>query len=184
MSDEVSWYREYFKETYDTWIAVAGRVGVRDHSARHDIVQQVLKELWECRERIAADRRVLDAFMYKRVKNRVIDRWKAAERRPEVPVGEFLGELQPVGVPDTRAYSDGDWAETIDAKKWLVDLVNSLDERDRGHVILVALGVPPQVRAELLGITEGNERVRWHRLRKRLAALIEKPETEGQGTAE
>lgn len=180
MSDEVSWYREYFKETYDTWIAVAGRLGVRDHSARQDIVQQVFKELWESRGRIASDRPVLQAFMYKRVKNRVIDRWKAAQRRPEVPVGEFLRELQPVA--DTHIYSDRDWADTVDAKKWIIDLVNSLGERDRGHVVLVALGAPPQVRAELLGITEGNERVRWHRLKNRLAALIENPDTEGQGT--
>ncbi|MEU3552543.1 RNA polymerase sigma factor [Streptomyces longwoodensis] len=184
MSDGVSWYREYFKETYDTWIALAGRAGVRDHSARQDIVQQVFKELWEARERIGTRHRSdLDAFMAKRVKLRVIDRWRAQERRSEVPVGEFLRELQPVGLVDARACSDAHWADTVDSKKWIIDLINSLDERERGHVVLVALGAEPQVRAELLGLSPGNERVRWHRLRKKLAHLIENPEKEGQGVA-
>lgn len=184
MSDGVSWYRAYFKDTYDTWTAFAGRVGVREVHDREDIVQQVFLELWKARghEAVCPHRFALNAFMRTRVTHRMIDRWKAQRRRPEQLVGEFCQRLDVEAWPS--ADSAENWASVVDSAKWITELVNALSERERGHVVLVALGVGPQTRAELLGLSPGAERVRWHRLRKRLQDQLGLPMTGEQEATE
>ncbi|MFJ3799956.1 RNA polymerase sigma factor [Streptomyces sp. NPDC090088] len=168
MNDGESWFAAYFRQTYDVWIGWAGRAGVRDAGARHDIVQQAFKELWLAWDGVDRSTSSLNAFMCVRVKSRVIDRWREKKQRPEVSASEFLDELGSAGHPLGGLCSDRDWAAEMDRRKWFGDLISSLGDVDRSHVLLVALGAAPKERAEILGLSPGNERVRWHRLKERI----------------
>ena len=131
---------------------------LRDHQAAEDAVQEAFSRIYAVRSSLD-ENRSFSAYLFTVVKRICIDELRKRKRSPALP-----GDP-----PDLPV----DSAESEYIRRWerleRIHLLAALDEKDRRILLAFSLeGKPSRQIARETGLTDGQVRVRLHRIRSRL----------------
>ena len=131
---------------------------LHDPQTAEDAVQEAFSRIWAVRSGRVAERS-FSAYLYTIVKRICIDTLRKHHRFPSLP-----GELPDLPVESAEAEYINRW-ERLNR----VHLLAGLDEEDRKLLLAFSLeGKPTKQIAGELNLTDGQVRIRLHRIRKRL----------------
>src|SRR4051794_23974926 len=181
-----------FAELVDAWspglMRMAGMY-VRDRAVAEEVVQETWIAVLRGIDRFEG-RSSLKTWVYRILMNTAKTRGQRESR--SVPFSAAAGGDEPAVDPDRFLDAEHQWAggwmlgpaewptpeeellqgETLEA---ILAAVEQLPEQQRAVITLRDLdGFPPEEVSELLGITDGNQRVLLHRARSKVRTAIEK----------
>ncbi len=130
-----------------------------------DLFQEICIQLWKSYPSFKANSKV-STWMYRVALNTAIS-WMRKEKRHKYN-GSFT-EREAMINDDFPFYIEAEKKEQI---KWLYQAIESLSKFDKTLVLLYLEDVTNPEIAEILGITEGNVRVKMNRIRKKLKILL------------
>ena len=158
------------EQLIDRWRAKAeayARGMLHDPQAAEDAVQEAFSRIYAARRSLDA-KSSFSAYLYTIVKRICIDEIRKRKRFPELP-GEMPEEL--VDSAESEYIGHLERLEKIHA-------LAGLDFEDRRILLAFSLeNRPTKAIAEELGMTDGQVRVRLHRIRKRLRRELKKHES-------
>ena len=130
-----------------------------------DLFQEICIQLWKSYPCFKANCKV-STWMYRVALNTAIS-WMRKEKKHKLN-GRFT---------DKEAMINDDFPFYIEAEKkeqinWLYQAIESLSKFDKTLVLLYLEDVPNPEIAEILGISQGNVRVKMNRIRKKLKILL------------
>jgi len=141
---------------------------VRDESDRQDIYQEVLIHLWKSLDGFRGESN-LGTWMYRVAVNTCLG-WLRHEKR-RCRLLERAREEQPAAVP---VMGTGSETNPDEAVQRLYACVARLAPVDRLLVSLYLEEMPSAEIGAVLGISEGNVRVKLHRIKNQLREMMEK----------
>ncbi len=131
---------------------------LHDPQAAEDAVQEAFSRIWAVRSGLEAERS-FSAYLYTILKRICIDTLRKHHRFPSLP-----GELPDLPVDSAEAEYINRW-ERLNR----IHLLAGLDEADRKLLLAFSLeGKPTRQIAGELNLSDGQVRIRLHRIRKRL----------------
>ncbi len=161
--DAEAQFRALFTDSYSALRRYAHHRGLSPADSE-DLVAEVFTIAWRRIDDVPAD---AVPWLFAVARN-VLRNTRRAERRR----ARMLARLPP---PEIQLPPEPDRRREIDLVRGALD---SLDARDRELLVLIAWdGLMPQQAASALGWTPGATRVRLHRARNRLAAVLASTET-------
>ncbi|MEW1677974.1 sigma-70 family RNA polymerase sigma factor [Streptomyces noursei] len=162
-------FNAYFRRTLTPWIGRVRWAGGLSLEDAEEITSQLFMEMYKQVDSIA-DAAAADRFMRLRMKSRIIDFYRRSDesrKRELLPDCDVLND-RPAGLhPSTHPE---EWLEFEESGKTVADTLNCLSPADRVHLRMRWLGFGASECAAVLEIKPGAERVRWHRLKKRLVS--------------
>ena len=141
---------------------------VRDESDRQDIYQEVLIHLWKSLDGFRGESN-LGTWMYRVAVNTCLGWLRHEKRRSRLL--ERACEEQPAAVP---VMGTGSETNPDEAVRQLYACVARLAPVDRLLVSLYLEEMPSAEIGAVLGISEGNVRVKLHRIKNQLREMMEK----------
>lgn len=141
---------------------------VRDEADRQDIYQEVLIHIWKSLDTFRGQSN-LGTWMYRVAVNTCLG-WLRHEKRRHLKL-ERAGEEQPVGI---AALGVGVETNLDDDIQQLYTCIARLAPVDRLLVSFYLEELATAEMAAVLGISEGNVRVKLHRIKKQLREMWEK----------
>ena len=147
-------FRELLERSHARWAGIARAYA--EVSDRDDLVQEIALQVWQSLNQFTG-RSSLDTWAYRVALNTALAwRRKAATRTKKLPQSTAnIAEL-----PGDRG-SEGDVQQVLDR------FLASLADGDRAVLLLHLDGLSHADAAEVLGISEGAYRTRFHRVRRR-----------------
>ena len=142
---------------------------VRGDEARKDVYQEVLIQLWRGLDTFQG-KSSLATWVYRVAVNTCLAYLRGERRRTRLLDPETRADRQPAAAEDGPASV----AEHDDDVRRLYACVNELPVADRMLVSLYLEDADTAEMAGVLGISEGNVRVRLHRIRKELKDIWER----------
>ena len=140
---------------------------VHDEEERQDVCQEVMVHVWR-RLSDFEGRAQVSTWIYRVTVNTCIDHLRAAQRRNR------LIEEEPAGDPPTGADTAFEPDQALeDDVQHLHECIRRLPTLEKALISLYLEDLDTREMAAVLGISEGNVRVKLHRTRKRLKALWE-----------
>lgn len=140
---------------------------VRDEDERQDVCQEVMAHIWRGLDEFRGESQ-LSTWVYRVTVNTCIDHLRAAKRRNR------LTEGSPQGDPPTDAVAVFYPEQALeDDVQYLHECVRRLPSLDRALISLYLEDLDTREIAAVLGISEGNARVKLHRTKKRLKEIWE-----------
>lgn len=130
-----------------------------------DLFQEICIQLWRSYPKFNHNSKV-STWMYRVALNTAIS-WIRKEKKHKNN-GCFTDNEKSIN-DDFPFYVEAEKKEQIN---WLYQAIESLTKFDKTLVLLYLEDVPNQEIAEILGITEGNVRVKMNRIRKKLKILL------------
>ncbi|GAB2814616.1 RNA polymerase sigma factor [Actinoallomurus bryophytorum] len=158
--------RERFTALYDryrkrVWAYAAGRAGAE---AADEIVSETFMAAWRRRREIPSAEL---PWLFGVARNVIRDAVRAEARRASLTAALRRRTEEPAA----------DVAEDVVDRLAMLGAMADLPDTDREVLTLMAWqGLSPHEAAGVLGCTAANARVRLHRARKRLAALVQVPQ--------
>jgi RNA polymerase sigma-70 factor, ECF subfamily len=147
-------FRELLERNHGRWAGIARAYG--EASERDDLVQEIALQVWQNLERFAG-RSSLDTWAYRVALNTALAwRRKAATRTTKLTQSTT-----------STAELPGDRGCERDVQRVLDRFLASLSDGDRAVLLLHLDGLAQADAAEVLGISEGAYRTRFHRVRRR-----------------
>lgn len=145
-----------FEEIYTEWSPKVYRLCMgyaNDHDQAKDLVQDTFIAIWQ---NLAGFRKeaAIGTWIFRIATNICL---RSAEKKQKYPNTEL-----PFNLADT---ADSPKEEKIE---FLYKCVSELEEADRIIISLVLEGIPQAEIAAIVGITEGNTRVKIHRIKQKL----------------
>jgi RNA polymerase sigma-70 factor (ECF subfamily) len=180
-----------FAELVDAWspgLMRMARMYVRDRAVAEEVVQETWIAVLRGIERFEG-RSSLKTWVYRILMNTAKTRGQRESR--SVPFSAAAGGDEPSVDPDRFLGADHQWAGgwMLGPSEWptpeeellqdetraeILRAIDGLPEQQRAVITLRDVeGFPPDEVAELLGITDGNQRVLLHRARSKVRAAIE-----------
>jgi RNA polymerase sigma-70 factor, ECF subfamily len=141
---------------------------VRDEEQRQDVFQEVLINIWESLDSFKGNSQ-LSTWIYRVAVNTCLGYSRSESRRRKV-----FDETRQVDfetVPDQEG--TGNSEELEEDLRRLYDCINLLQPIEKTLVSLYLEDVSTAEMSEILGITEGNIRVKLHRIKKVLKEKME-----------
>lgn len=151
-------FRDLLERSHARWTGIARAYAeARD---RDDLVQEIAMQIWQSLDRFA-ERSSLDTWAYRVALNTALAwRRKVAKRSNKMTRSTAdISEL-----PDNRG-SEGDVQRVLD------QFLASLSDADRAVLVLHLDGLSHTDAAEVLGISAGAYRTRFHRIRRRFEEI-------------
>ena len=145
---------------------------VRDEADRQDIYQEVLIHLWKSLDGFRGESS-LGTWMYRVAVNTCLGWLRREQRRSHML--EQAREEQPLAFPVTSTGPNPDPDEPV---RRLYARVARLAPVDRFLVSLYLEEMPSAEIGAVLGISEGNVRVKLHRIKNQLREMLEKEDYE------
>ena len=130
-----------------------------------DLFQEICIQLWKSYPSFKSNSKV-STWMYRVALNTAIS-WIRKEKKHQN--NGFIADRESFIKDDFPFYVEAEKQEQI---KWLYQALESLSKFDKTLVLLYLEDVPNPEIAEILGITEGNVRVKMNRIRKKLKILL------------
>jgi RNA polymerase sigma-70 factor, ECF subfamily len=146
----------------------------RDGERRKDVFQEVLINVWESLGSFKGEAHI-STWIYRIAVNTCLGYVRSEKRRRNL-LDETI-EVDSETVPDQAGA--GDSAAMEEDIRRLYDCINLLQPIEKTLVSLYLEDVSPAEIADILGIREGNVRVKMHRIKK---VLKEKMEGDGHGS--
>ena len=147
---------------------------VRDEDQRKDVFQDVLIHIWESLHSFEG-RAHISTWIYRITVNTCLGYKRTEYRRRKV--FDESANVDPETTPDIAGGAEGmDMDQEITR---LYDCINQLQPIEKTLVSLYLEDLSTAEMADIVGISEGNVRVKLHRIKK---ALKEKLEGNGHGT--
>lgn len=147
-------FRELLERSHARWAGIARAYAeARD---RDDLVQEIALQVWQNLDRFSG-RSSLDTWAYRVALNTALAwRRKSATRTKKLTQS-----------PANLAESPGQQGSESDVQRVLDRFLCSLADGDRAVLLLHLDGLSQADAAEVLGISEGAYRTRFHRIRRR-----------------
>jgi RNA polymerase sigma-70 factor (ECF subfamily) len=139
---------------------------VTDPDGRKDAYQEVLVHLWKSMDSFEG-RSQLSTWVYRIAVNTCLGYLRAEKRRKKV-----FDEDASVETREIADESPGSMQTETDVER-LYGCISQLEPVDRALVSLYLEDVSSREMAEILGISEGNVRVKLHRIKKSLKEIWE-----------
>jgi RNA polymerase sigma factor (sigma-70 family) len=140
---------------------------VRDENVRQDICQEITVHIWRSLSAFQG-RSGLSTWVYRITVNTCLDNLRAAHRRSRL-VQDGLPEDSEIFAVATREPGP----ELEDDVRHLHECIRRLPPLEKTLISLYLEDVGTREMAEILGISEGNVRVKLHRTKQRLRDLWE-----------
>lgn len=153
-----------FEEIYDTYSPRVYRLCmgyVNDHDAAKDLVQEIFITVWQNLPKFRNESSV-STWVYRIATNTCL---RQLEKEKRMPRAEF-----PKQVEDAKEPSHDEKIE------FLYKCISELQETERIIISLELENVPQADIAAITGISEGNVRVKIHRIKEKLTAKFSKNE--------
>ena len=171
-------YFEYLYEKYFNHIARFINTQYRiDPDSSKDITQEIFKVMWKKREKLYVEneKKILN-WIYVTAKKKV------AEYNRKRRKYNFDSDADPEELPNDSAveYEDSVHNEGYDNveekyQKYLKEIKETLTEKEQTlFELMVEKDFDQREAAAVLGLSDVNFRVRWHRLRNKLKPIVEK----------
>jgi RNA polymerase sigma-70 factor (ECF subfamily) len=141
---------------------------VRDEHERRDVFQEVLIHIWEGLDRFG-EKSQISTWIYRIAVNTCLGHIRMQTRRRKVFDGSVYVDQETIA--DASA-SEGS-AETEHAVSRLYDCINQLLPLEKTLVSLYLEDLRTEQMSEVVGISEGNVRVKLHRIKKKLKEMME-----------
>jgi len=141
---------------------------VRDDDERRDVFQEVLIHIWEGLDRFE-EKSQMSTWIYRIAVNTCLGHIRMQTRRRKVFDGS--ANVDQEAIPDESA--DEGAAETEQAVNHLYDCIDQLLPLEKTLVSLYLEDLSTEQMAEVVGISEGNVRVKLHRIKKKLKEMME-----------
>jgi RNA polymerase sigma-70 factor, ECF subfamily len=147
-------FRELLERSHARWAGIARAYA--ETSDRDDLVQEIALQVWQSLDRFTG-RSSLDTWAYRVALNTALAwRRKTAMRTKKLTQSTAnIAELP------------GDGGSEGDVQRVLDRFLTSLADGDRAVLLLHLDGLSHADAAEILGISEGAYRIRFHRVRRR-----------------
>jgi RNA polymerase sigma factor (sigma-70 family) len=142
---------------------------VGDGEARKDVFQQVLINIW-CSLESFESRAGIGTWIYRIATNTCLGYLRSEKRRKRVFEAQAPVDPESIGDPG-GGDEDADREEEVQR---LYQCVMQLKPVNRALISLYLEDVPTSEMAEILGISEGNVRIKLHRVKQSLKALMER----------
>jgi RNA polymerase sigma-70 factor (ECF subfamily) len=147
---------------------------VRDEEQRKDVFQEVLINIWESLDSFRGDSQI-STWIYRIAVNTCLGHSRTQARRRKVI--DETREVELEEIPD-QAVDDEAGKMEEDVRR-LYDCINMLQPIEKTLISLYLEDVGTAEISEVLGISEGNVRVKLHRIKK---VLKERLEGSGHGS--
>mgnify|MGYP001224164300 CR=1 FL=1 len=141
---------------------------VRDEEQRKDVFQELLINIWESLDSFKGNSQI-GTWIYRIAVNTCLGYARTEKRRRKV--FDETKEVDFETVSDQTA--GGDAAQMEEDVRRLYDCINMLQPIEKTLVSLYLEDVSTTEMSEILGITEGNVRVKLHRIKKVLKEKME-----------
>jgi RNA polymerase sigma factor (sigma-70 family) len=141
---------------------------VRDEDERRDVFQEVLIHMWEGLDRFE-EKSQMSTWIYRIAVNTCLGHIRMQTRRRKVFDG--TENVDQEAIPDESA--DEGAAETEQAVNRLYDCIDQLLPLEKTLVSLYLEDLSTERMADVVGISEGNVRVKLHRIKKKLKEMME-----------
>jgi RNA polymerase sigma factor (sigma-70 family) len=141
---------------------------VREEHERQDVFQEVLIHIWEGLGRFE-DKSQISTWIYRIAVNTCLGHIRMQTRRRKVFDGS--ANVDQETIPDESA-SEGT-PETDQAIDQLYDCIDQLLPLEKTLVSLYLEDLSTEQMSEVVGISEGNVRVKLHRIKKKLKEMME-----------
>lgn len=156
-----------FEQVYQTYSPKVYRLCrgyVGDADWAKDLTQEVFISIWQALPAFRGDAAV-STWVFRIATNACLRQLAREQRRPARPTAS--GDLPevPASLPETA---------TDERLAKLYYAIGTLPETDRLLIGLVLEGLPQAEIAAVLGIADGNARVRIHRVKERITATLRK----------
>ena len=146
-------FRELLERSHARWAGIARAYA--EAPDRDDLMQEIALQVWQNLDRFT-ERSNLDTWAYRVALNTALAwRRKAATRSEKLP----RSTANTAELPGDRG-SEGDVQRVLDR------FLSSLSDGDRAVLLLHLDGLSQADAAEVLGISEGAYRTRFHRVRR------------------
>ncbi len=158
-------FYEVYEEYYDR-VRRFILTSVKNRWVADDLIQETFLRIFQNLPKIR-DQSKLSSWVFRIAANLCQDYFRSAKRSPllfeDNPAGELPGERSPER-----------HVERYQLSLWVQDLINELPEPLRQVIFLCDIKQESyQEAADLLGISLENVKIRLHRARKRLKAIVE-----------
>jgi RNA polymerase sigma-70 factor (ECF subfamily) len=141
---------------------------VRDEVERGDVFQEVLIHIWEGLDRFE-EKSQLSTWIYRIAVNTCLGHIRMQTRRRKV--FDERSSIDEATLPDDTS---GEAAEEAEREIGLLyDSINQLLPVEKTLVSLYLEDLSTEQMAEVVGISEGNVRVKLHRIKKKLKEMVE-----------
>ncbi|MGE0812650.1 MAG: sigma-70 family RNA polymerase sigma factor [Vicinamibacterales bacterium] len=179
-------FGELVRATMPRLLAVARRIVGNDEDAR-DTLQEAYASAFRALDRFAGEAR-LSTWLHRIVVNTGLMRLRTRKRRPEEPLEVLLPSYREDG---HQAIEPVEWREGVDValerketRAYVRAQIDKLPENYRTVLLLRDIEeMPTSEAAAVLGISENAVKIRLHRARQALRALIDerfRPPAQGQ----
>jgi RNA polymerase sigma factor (sigma-70 family) len=142
---------------------------VGDGEARKDVFQQVLINIW-CSLDSFESRAAIGTWIYRIATNTCLGYLRSEKRRKRV--FDDRAVVDPGSVPDPG--NDAESTQREEEVQQLYECLLQVEPVNRALISLYLEDVPTPEMAEILGISEGNVRVKLHRVKQNLKGLMER----------
>jgi RNA polymerase sigma factor (sigma-70 family) len=142
---------------------------VRDDEERKDVFQEVLIHIWDGLHTFEGKAQI-STWIYRIAVNTCLAYARTEKRRRKV--FDESSKVDHETIRDQAA--SGDSAQREQDIQRLYDCINQLQSVDKTLVSLYLEDVTSDQMAEVLGISEGNVRVKLHRIKKKLKEMMER----------
>lgn len=133
-----------------------------DYAQAQDLVQETFIRVWQQLPMFRGDAQV-STWLYRIAVNTCLNHLRQAKRRPAEPLLPQYEE-QLADTPDTNG----------EAVQQLYRCISQLAETDRLIISLVLEEQPYAEIAQIVGVSEGNLRVKIHRIKQQLTSLYQR----------
>jgi RNA polymerase sigma factor (sigma-70 family) len=142
---------------------------VGDEEVRKDVFQQVLINIW-CSLDTFESRAAIGTWIFRIATNTCLGYLRSEKRRKRL--FEDRAVVDPDSVRDPA--DDHDAVRQEEEIQQLYECICRLEPVNRALIALYLEDVPPSEMADILGISEGNVRVKLHRVKQSLKAMVER----------
>ncbi len=168
-------YETLVRDTSGRLLAVARRIVGTDEEAR-DVLQEAYLSAFKALERFEANAR-LSTWLHRIVVNKALMRLRTRKRKPEEPIEPLLPAFREDGHQTREAVAWSDGADVVleraETRAFVRSQIDRLPDTYRTVLLLrdiEELNTPET--AAMLGITDNAVKIRLHRARQALRALL------------